>query len=138
MTCIVRKLTNPPKLPISSTDYRKTMAINFCSDCGNILEISTQEFIICECCGRENQNLKRFTKAISKSNNFPSFLRDKLTSKTQRLTSKDFENTRIIERECPECQSKVMTWSEAQLRSADEGTTIFYRCECGYRGKENN
>lgn len=83
-------------------------------------------------------DVRRFETTISKTNNFPSFLRDKLTSKTQTLTAKDFENTRVIERECPECHAKVMTWSEAQMRSADEGSTIFYRCVCGYRGKEDN
>ncbi|TQS34385.1 hypothetical protein Golomagni_05234 [Golovinomyces magnicellulatus] len=109
------------------------MAPNFCRDCGNILDISAELIISCECCGKENQNSKRFEITTSKTNNFPSLLREKLTSKTQQLTSKDFENTRVIERECPECQAKVMTWSEAQMRSADEGSTIFYRCVCGYR-----
>ncbi|RKF71973.1 DNA-directed RNA polymerase I subunit RPA12 [Golovinomyces cichoracearum] len=125
------------------------MAPNFCRDCGNILDISAELIINCECCGKENQSLhnfpyfilpsnstidsKRFDTTTSKTNNFPSLLREKLTSKTQQLTSKDFENTRVIERECPECQAKVMTWSEAQMRSADEGSTIFYRCVCGYR-----
>ncbi|KAI6249274.1 DNA-directed RNA polymerase I subunit RPA12 [Erysiphe necator] len=114
------------------------MAPIFCYDCGNILDISMKSTVDCACCGRKNQNLNRFETTISQSSNFPSFLRDKLTSKTQTLTAKDFENTRLIERECPECHAKVMTWSEAQMRSADEGTTIFYRCVCGYRGKEDN
>jgi DNA-directed RNA polymerase subunit M/transcription elongation factor TFIIS len=70
----------------------------------------------------------------SKSSNFPSTLRTKLTSTTQNLTSKDLENTRRIAKECPKCHAQEMTWSEAQLRSADEGSTIFYRCpDCGHR-----
>ncbi|KAH9205717.1 hypothetical protein DL95DRAFT_317023, partial [Leptodontidium sp. 2 PMI_412] len=60
-------------------------------------------------------------------------LRDKLTSKTQQLTREDFKDTQTISRECPRCKAKEMGWSAVQLRSADEGTTIFYRCTCGYR-----
>lgn len=76
----------------------------------------------------------RFQTATSTTNNFPSLLRTKLYSKTQAITPKDMENTRRIQQECPPCKAKEMTWSEAQLRSADEGSTIFYRCSsCGYR-----
>lgn len=65
--------------------------------------------------------------------NFPSALRKKLTSNVQVVTSKDMENARI-RKDCPKCAATEMTWSEAQLRSVDEGTTIFYRCpECGHR-----
>ncbi|KAI1005578.1 hypothetical protein K3495_g2641 [Podosphaera aphanis] len=114
------------------------MAPNFCTECGNILDISLENIIPCDCCGSNNHNTKCFEPTTTVTENFPSVLREKLTSKTQKLTAKDFENTRLIERECPECGSKTMTWSEAQLRSADEGSTIFYRCVCGYRGKEDN
>lgn len=64
---------------------------------------------------------------------FPSALRTKLTSNIQTVTSKDTENARI-RKDCPNCAATEMTWSEAQLRSVDEGTTIFFRCpECGHR-----
>ena len=71
---------------------------------------------------------------ISKTNNFPSTLRNKLTSNTQDITPEDIDTKARITRDCPKCPAKEMTWSEAQLRSADEGTTIFYHCpNCGYR-----
>jgi DNA-directed RNA polymerase I subunit RPA12 len=31
-----------------------------------------------------------------------------------------------------------MFYHTKQLRSADEGTTVFYRCECGYKETQNN
>ena len=64
---------------------------------------------------------------------FPSVLRTKLTSNVQVVTSGETENARI-RKDCPKCAATEMTWSEAQLRSVDEGTTIFFRCpECGHR-----
>ncbi|KAH9208558.1 hypothetical protein DL95DRAFT_311602, partial [Leptodontidium sp. 2 PMI_412] len=60
-------------------------------------------------------------------------LREKLTSKTQQLTSEDFRDTQTISRECPRCNAKEMAWPAVLLGSADEGTTIFYRRACGYR-----
>ncbi len=66
---------------------------------------------------------------------FPSVLRTKLTSNVQLVTEGEgeTENARI-RKDCPKCAATEMTWSEAQLRSVDEGTTIFFRCpECGHR-----
>jgi len=138
--------------PKSSIHFRGlAMAPRFCTDCGNILDISSEETVRCDCCGTNNESLcklplcfpalligmatdkNRFETTTTTSNNFPSALREKLTSKTQQLTSKDFEDTQKISRECPKCGAKEMSWSAVQLRSADEGTTIFYRCACGYR-----
>jgi DNA-directed RNA polymerase I subunit RPA12 len=66
---------------------------------------------------------------------FPSKLREKLTSTTQTLTAEDKKGTGArTDRQCPECQQQKLTFSQAQLRSADEGTTIFYFClGCGHR-----
>ena len=134
-----------------------TMGVQFCDDCGSLLADSAGSIIICDTCGKnckgvflnslsicvpaENILVTDFTflgelsshTMTSKSNNFPSTLRTRLTSKTQKLTAKDLENTRRIVRECTQCHAKELIWSEAQMRSADEGSTIFYRCpDCGH------
>ncbi len=41
-----------------------------------------------------------------------------------------------IAEECPQCGRMEMTFKTAQLRSADEGQTIFYFCKCGYGNAE--
>ncbi|QSS59510.1 hypothetical protein I7I51_08945 [Histoplasma capsulatum] len=75
----------------------------------------------------------------STSNNFPSKLRTKLRSHTRELAVKDRESKSRIQVDCQKCDSKEVTWSEMQLRSADEGSTIFYRCpKCGHRWQDNN
>jgi DNA-directed RNA polymerase I subunit RPA12 len=126
------------------------MAIQFCDDCGNILDEAISAHVKCDICGKRCKSqsalLLRLQSDLgfaidivssqtttSSSKNFPSALRTKLTSTTQNITSKDLENTRRIAKECPDCHAKEMTWTEAQLRGADEGSTIFYRClDCGH------
>ncbi|KAI5180863.1 DNA-directed RNA polymerase I subunit RPA12 [Nematocida sp. AWRm80] len=52
----------------------------------------------------------------------------------------DSINKRIgskIKEECPKCKSEYMYYYTMQLRSADEGQTVFYECECGYKEKLN-
>lgn len=39
----------------------------------------------------------------------------------------------VVERKCPQCQNNKMSYATLQLRSADEGQTVFYTCtKCKY------
>ncbi|KAG5293336.1 hypothetical protein I7I53_02132 [Histoplasma capsulatum var. duboisii H88] len=115
------------------------MAPQFCHDCGSILDISAAPNIPCDVCGKTNPNKLMDRPITSTSNNFPSKLRTKLRSHTRELAVKDRESNRRIQVDCQKCDSKEVTWSEMQLRSADEGSTIFYRCpKCGHRWQDNN
>lgn len=38
-----------------------------------------------------------------------------------------------IKQQCPACGSEEMMYNTAQLRSADEGQTVFYTCKCGHK-----
>lgn len=45
----------------------------------------------------------------------------------------------IVERPCPQCKNDKMSYATLQLRSADEGQTIFYTCtKCKYVSVQNN
>lgn len=68
----------------------------------------------------------------SKPNAFPSALRAK-RSALQTLTAADRTTEAITQYTCARCGRKEMYYKAVQLRSADEGTTVFYRCECGYK-----
>lgn len=68
----------------------------------------------------------------SKPSAFPSALRSK-QSAVQTLTSEDADTDAVIQMTCPRCQRTEMRYYTAQLRSADEGTTVFYSCVCGYK-----
>jgi DNA-directed RNA polymerase I subunit RPA12 len=43
------------------------------------------------------------------------------------------KNEAVIQVTCPECGRKEVRYSAVQLRSADEGSTIFYSCDCGHK-----
>ncbi|CRG90665.1 tRNA pseudouridine synthase B [Talaromyces islandicus] len=113
------------------------MVVQFCIDCGNLLDETPQDHVTCELCGKvaKNQMFSHVQTSVSKG--FPSKLRTKLTSYTQKVTAETLGSGPTIKMECPECPSNEVTWTEAQLRSADEGSTIFYRCvKCGHRNIE--
>ena len=123
----------------------------FCTDCGNLLEPSKgvkDSILKCECCGTENKGLfPRFlpapiliradttSKTITtktKASSFPSLLRQK-RSAIQTVERSDMKNEAVIQVTCPECGRKEVRYSAVQLRSADEGSTIFYSCDCGHK-----
>ena len=45
----------------------------------------------------------------------------------------------VIERKCPKCGHDQMSYAAIQLRSADEGQTVFFTClKCRYKESENS
>lgn len=68
----------------------------------------------------------------SKPSAFPSELRLK-RSAVQQIERGDIQTEAEIAVDCPECGRNKVKYHAVQLRSADEGSTIFYTCECGYK-----
>jgi len=47
--------------------------------------------------------------------------------------SEDDADGPVVDRHCPQCQNNKMSYATLQLRSADEGQTVFYTCtKCKY------
>jgi len=45
----------------------------------------------------------------------------------------------VIDRKCPRCPNDKMSYATLQLRSADEGQTVFYTCtKCNFKETENS
>ncbi|KAL1986339.1 hypothetical protein VTN96DRAFT_6571 [Rasamsonia emersonii] len=113
----------------------------FCTDCGNLLHESTGDpntILVCDVCGARNRDIVPQTIiSESKPNAFPSALRSK-RSAVQTLTAEDKKTEAIAQHTCAKCGRKEMFFTTAQLRSADEGSTVFYRCVCGYKETVNN
>ncbi|KAH8809016.1 transcription factor S-II-domain-containing protein [Xylogone sp. PMI_703] len=109
----------------------------FCTDCGNLLETSTgnaNTILICECCGAENRDTaSKVITTETKASSFPSLLRQK-RSAIQTVERSQMKNEVITQQTCPECGNPEMTFYTVQLRSADEGSTVFYTCpKCGHK-----
>lgn len=66
----------------------------------------------------------------TKAADFPSLLRQK-RSAIQQVERSDMQNEAKIAVACSECGRQEVRYTAVQLRSADEGSTIFYTCDCG-------
>jgi DNA-directed RNA polymerase I subunit RPA12 len=130
----------------------------FCTDCGNLLPStkgSDRNVLSCECCGAENKGMSilivsprgRHTAhtdfyffldtgsktIVTQSNpsDFPSFLRQKLQSKVQNIDRQNIQTEGTVQETCEKCGREEVKYSNVQLRSADEGSTVIYSCACG-------
>ena len=127
----------------------------FCVDCGNILERVAPSVpkILCEICGAENTSTSHFTDSsrdallkttlsvdlwpltlhtTSRPDAFPSVLRDK-RDKVQTLDAASIETWAKTSETCPLCKKSDTLFREMQLRGADEGSTVFFRCpDCSH------
>jgi DNA-directed RNA polymerase I subunit RPA12 len=108
----------------------------FCLDCGALLEESegrANALLKCHVCGAMNKDTsEKVIVTVSKPSTYPSVLRDK-RSDVQQLDDSDRGQLAVINQTCEKCGRKEVRWYEQQLRSADEGTTIFYVCDCGHK-----
>ncbi|KAF2820089.1 hypothetical protein CC86DRAFT_305594 [Ophiobolus disseminans] len=108
----------------------------FCTTCGNLLDrkASSAKTISCHICGNVNKNgWPILTQTTSKPSAFPTALREK-RGEIQAINGDDIETWATVLKSCPACDSQILLWRDMQLRGADEGTTVFYRCsKCNNR-----
>ncbi|KAK7444161.1 transcription factor S-II [Colletotrichum acutatum] len=119
----------------------------FCTDCGNLLPASMgteKNTLTCDCCGADNKgrliaagvDADTGAKTITtqtKPSDFPSQLRQKLQSNVQTVDRNNVNTEATIRETCPKCGAEEVRFTAVQLRSADEGSTIFFTCECGFK-----
>ncbi|EGF96895.1 uncharacterized protein MELLADRAFT_54373 [Melampsora larici-populina 98AG31] len=136
----------------------------FCLDCGNLLNVpGSEDYLSCDQCGkmelsnRQSKSLIHISTYLSKqkiqegleiitrsqSNAFPSSLRQKRALVQSHLTTNEDQDqgkaAPLMDEICPKCSNPQMKYHTLQLRSADEGTTVFYECpKCGHKFSTNN
>lgn len=115
----------------------------FCLDCGNLLDQAAgRKEISCSNCfrtydGKLFEGLKVVTR--SSEDAFPSALKLQQSSVKTTLKKDELEEGATIKEKCPQCGNEEMQYHTLQLRSADEGATVFYTCTaCNYRFRTNN
>lgn len=69
-------------------------------------------------------------KVITQSSEdaFPSALKMKRSVVKTSLKKDELEEGATIKEKCPKCGTEEMQYHVLQLRSADEGATVFYTC----------
>lgn len=114
----------------------------FCTDCGNLLPASKggqKSILTCDCCGAENKDTgEKTTTTETKPSDFPSQLRQKLQSDVQTVEKHKIRTEALTKEQCPKCERNEVYFTQVQLRGADEGSTTFYTCKCGFRWSANN
>ncbi|KAF7845653.1 hypothetical protein BT93_L1416 [Corymbia citriodora subsp. variegata] len=114
----------------------------FCPDCGTLLDRSSglqKTTLTCDVCGAKCKDTSSKTIVThSKPSAFPSSLRAK-RSEVQTLTEEDHQTDARIKETCEKCGKEEVRYYTLQLRSADEGSTVFYTCDgCGHKWNTNN
>ncbi|BGP18473.1 hypothetical protein JCM10213_001212 [Rhodosporidiobolus nylandii] len=114
----------------------------FCSRCGTLLDLpGDEDQLVCDGCGQVEDATAYEGKVITTKSNpaaFPSSLRQAKTSLVK--NSGDVEKkAMMIDETCEKCGHGQMSVKTMQLRSADEGATVFYSCpKCGDERRLNN
>jgi DNA-directed RNA polymerase I subunit RPA12 len=108
----------------------------FCASCGSILLLPAQGPITCNCCG--------FGATFEQLENRETTLRGKPRPSAARaaamlLKGPDRPKRATVEENCPSCNFPEVEYYTMQMRSVDEGSTVFYECfECGHKWSHNN
>ncbi|KAJ2768566.1 DNA-directed RNA polymerase I core subunit rpa12 [Coemansia nantahalensis] len=113
----------------------------FCATCASLLDSpGDQDHIVCHACGDDHEGTQfEGIETVSRSQDtaFPSRLRNK-RSLVQGVGEVERSNARVKE-VCQKCGAEEMEFHTMQMRSADEGQTVFYKCvKCGHGFSLNN
>jgi len=110
--------------------------VDFCPSCGSLLpSLTARGDVTCICCKFVVSSHLFDEKVIQYTVHFNS--QENTTKK--KSSELDQADGPIIERKCPKCGHDQMSYAAIQLRSADEGQTVFFTClKCKYKESENS
>ncbi|XP_028036816.1 DNA-directed RNA polymerase I subunit RPA12 isoform X1 [Bombyx mandarina] len=121
---------------IMSTESPLSTSTAFCARCGSILPL-LQEFGSVKC-----YTCKAHYEADNYSNlKFQYTIHFNTISviTNENILHTDGPEGPVVERKCAKCGYDRMSYATLQLRSADEGQTVFYTCiKCKYKETENS
>lgn len=107
----------------------------FCNQCGTILNPPQNDMIKCTFCPfkqRVDEGAMKEIVTVSLPTQRPEWLDVEVE---QEVTEKHA----TIEEPCPKCNYHELYFYTMQLRSVDEGSTVFYECpKCAYKFSVNN
>lgn len=115
--------------------------MNCCNKCSNALPSPQTDVIVCRCCGAEStwadaplQCLDRTTRSGARPE--PAWLMRKRKGNEDGTGKQEYAT---VDEPCPECQHSQAKFYTLQLRSVDEGSTVFYEClGCKHKWNQDN
>ncbi|RKO91940.1 transcription factor S-II-domain-containing protein [Blyttiomyces helicus] len=123
---------------------KKLHSLVFCPECGSLLDppSGAEDSVACEVCGglvvaQAFESIEVVTK--SRPGAFPDRPKTVVEEGAEEDGNSHLRDGATIKEKCPKCDAPEMVFHTAQLRSADEGQTIFYSCvKCGYKYRVNS
>lgn len=108
--------------------------VDFCPDCGTLLPpLRSQGDISCLACRRVVEADLFHERVMSYTVKF-----NKVENPRKEKKEEDVDGP-VVERRCPKCGHEKMSYAAVQLRSADEGQTVFFTClKCKFKESENS
>ncbi|GAB0497223.1 hypothetical protein MMPV_008547 [Pyropia vietnamensis] len=110
----------------------------FCGACGAVLLLCAGGAPACDVCGAAlpSEDSGGGLRLVARRKVAPS---ETLRQLTEAATDVGGAQEAVISETCPQCKNDKMSFHTAQLRSADEGQTIFYTClRCKYKFTHNS
>ncbi|XP_073475411.1 DNA-directed RNA polymerase I subunit RPA12 isoform X2 [Aquarana catesbeiana] len=99
---------------------------DFCSDCGSVLPPpGIADTVTCPCCSHRTQVTDFMGKYVQTSVMFNKLDTIALSNEAEETGAL---NGPLIDRRCSRCGYEKMVYYTRQMRSADEGQTVFYTC----------
>ncbi|XP_075711225.1 DNA-directed RNA polymerase I subunit RPA12 [Rhinoderma darwinii] len=110
---------------------------DFCSDCGSVLPPpGIQDTVTCLCCGHRTHVTEFLMKCVQRSVVFNKL--DTIVVSNESDEAGALKGPQI-DRRCNRCGCEKMVYYTRQMRSADEGQTVFYTCvQCRFQEKEDS
>lgn len=124
---------------MTSTTQTFSPEVDFCPGCGSLLpSLTARGDVTCICCKFVVSSKLFDEKVIRYTVHFNS-QENTVKKKAAAAGEVDHADGPIIERKCPKCGHDLMSYAAIQLRSADEGQTVFFTClKCKYKESENS
>ncbi|XP_059090478.1 DNA-directed RNA polymerase I subunit RPA12-like [Tigriopus californicus] len=119
--------------------------VHFCPSCGTLLPaLPVAGHVFCLACRYEVriENFSAMTTEYTVAFNKRDANENRRKKKQQGDPDQDSDDEAdgpTVERRCPKCGHEKMSYAALQLRSADEGQTVFFTClKCKYKESENS
>ncbi|XP_034017398.1 DNA-directed RNA polymerase I subunit RPA12 isoform X2 [Thalassophryne amazonica] len=108
---------------------------NFCPECGNVLPLpGIQDTVRCRRCSFCIPVTELLGQAIQSTIIF-----NPAEQSSSSVENEEELKGPVIDRRCGRCGKEGMVYHTRQMRSADEGQTVFFTCtHCRYQEKEDS
>jgi len=115
-------------------ELRFNPEVDFCPGCGALLpSLEARGDVVCIVCKHIVSSTLYDEKVVQYTVKFNRVEGAKLAKE------QEGEEGPVVERRCPKCDSERMSYAAIQLRSADEGQTVFFTCvKCKFKESENS